>query len=514
MLAIHPQTGEIDRVNMPEADSILRSTVSLLTLEQDEQLLLPVHGSVHQYLFDDCTHAKLVDDPDFDDSFLAELGASIEDAELDLAHLSLSHIKARTALHLQTQQVTKMPTTTGAVPPLMRTFLGFKDKRRFHTAHLPPRPQHVDGEGSFFQYAIVTWTLHTRSLSPTSATWALFKAIAMERTESWKVHPWPAYPRSPTSHLQGLFGFAVVQNHLPLLQLMVDNSNLLEKNIYDLGLPGNDQLPALHLAARFNFVELIPLLLRVCNVNAAFTDQQRTALHIAAIYGHHEVASLLCKQPRIKIDLGDTDGHTPLYFAAKCGHRTIVDELLATGQVDISRKVTSCLALCAAASGGHSEIVRVLLDAGADVNTYGESSGFPLYVAARGGHDKVIRVLLDAGAKVDVYGDHHTTALVAAALGGHEKVVRMLLDADADVNTVHYSHGNTNLLSAANEGHDKIMQVLSEGSGLAARRGFERVVRILLVPAADHDNEAVKELMRTLLDARNDDAPEDDCSDD
>lgn len=334
MLAIDGITGEIHRSDIPEAESIIRSAVSLLMLDETEMVLVPIHSSVRQFLFSG--YIQLVADVEVD--FLKELGSSIEDAEVDLACISLKHMKARTGLHLQTQQVMTMPAVKNFIPPRARIFWPFKDGSRIHTTKLPSRPTPTtDDDGSFLRYAIRTWTLHTRNLTSNHAIWPMFKNVALEPNASWELHPWSAPGGTNNSHLRGLFGFAVAHNHLPLLQLIVDNPGAMKPpDIYDRPLPEHDLLPALHVAARFGYDNLIPLLLKVCDINSRFTELGQTALHIAASQGQDNVVRLLSNEPGVDINTVDRAGDTPFRLAMASAHVNSVMFLFSTHGLQIS----------------------------------------------------------------------------------------------------------------------------------------------------------------------------------
>ncbi len=68
-----------------------------------------------------------------------------------------------------------------------------------------------------------------------------------------------------------------------------------------------------------------------------------------------------------------------------------------------------------ASRGGHDTVVQQLLDAGADANAKGEDGWTPLYWASRGGHDTVVQQLLNAGADANVKDEYGWTPLYWAS---------------------------------------------------------------------------------------------------
>ena len=81
-----------------------------------------------------------------------------------------------------------------------------------------------------------------------------------------------------------------------------------------------------------------------------------------------------------------------------------------------------------AAKYGHKDVVILLLKRGADINkgkgnVYGRT---PLHMAAFWGHKGVVRVLLEKGAEVDMKDTFGGTPLSDAAGNGHKQVVQLL----------------------------------------------------------------------------------------
>ncbi|KAL6078974.1 Ankyrin repeat domain-containing protein 39 [Balamuthia mandrillaris] len=97
-------------------------------------------------------------------------------------------------------------------------------------------------------------------------------------------------------------------------------------------------------------------------------------------------------------NLLDSDGYSPLHYAAR---------------------------------NGHLEACRLLLEEGAEANVRTPGGGAtPLHRAAFCGHAEVVRLLLERGkADASMLDSDGNTALHKAAAEGHVSVVRLLLDA-------------------------------------------------------------------------------------
>ncbi|KAF3481642.1 uncharacterized protein GIQ15_04401 [Arthroderma uncinatum] len=119
-----------------------------------------------------------------------------------------------------------------------------------------------------------------------------------------------------------------------------------------------------------------------------------SALHTAVIYGHVDIVDLLLAQERIKVDVSDFEGRTPLWRAASDGHLEIAKKLLATGQVDGQHKSNSKRNLLwYAAYDGRMDMIRLMLEAGADpyeADMYGQT---PIMAAEEGGQKEAVLFL-------------------------------------------------------------------------------------------------------------------------
>ncbi|RAK82865.1 ankyrin, partial [Aspergillus costaricaensis CBS 115574] len=109
------------------------------------------------------------------------------------------------------------------------------------------------------------------------------------------------------------------------------------------------------------------------------------------------IVQLLLDTRRVDVESKDSEGRTPLSWAAENGHEGVVQLLLDTGRIDMESKDSE----------------------------YGRT---PLSWAARNGHERVIQLLLDTG-RVDVESkdsEYGQTPLSWAAENGHEGVVQLL----------------------------------------------------------------------------------------
>ncbi|XP_062997553.1 ankyrin repeat and SAM domain-containing protein 1A isoform X2 [Elgaria multicarinata webbii] len=143
-------------------------------------------------------------------------------------------------------------------------------------------------------------------------------------------------------------------------------------------------------------------------INAKNNDNE-TALHCAAQYGHTEVVKVLLEEltdPTMR----NNKFETPLDLAALYGRLEVVKMLLNAHPNLLSCNTKKHTPLHLAARNGHKAVVHVLLDAGMD-NNYQTEKGSALHEAALFGKTDVVQILLAAGIDVYIKDNRGLTAL-------------------------------------------------------------------------------------------------------
>ncbi|RYP09068.1 hypothetical protein DL765_008590 [Monosporascus sp. GIB2] len=219
----------------------------------------------------------------------------------------------------------------------------------------------------------------------------------------------------------------------------------------------------------------------------------RTPLSYAAWRGHVKVVELLRRTGEVDFNRKDDIDATPLYYAicgdhqavvdllegsdvnpaairskvlfsaAKKGQKSVVEQLLTTGKVDVNSKDNDGRTpLLWAARHGNEAVVKLLVATSkVDVNLKDNDGRTPLSYAAGRGYEAVVKLLIVTGrVDVNLKDNDGRTPLSWAALSGHEAVVKLLFDTGkVDVNSKD-KDGQTPLLYAAANGHVNLSGML------------------------------------------------------
>jgi len=163
----------------------------------------------------------------------------------------------------------------------------------------------------------------------------------------------------------------------------------------------------------------------------------------------------------------------PLYYAALCGFRGLMERLLAAHPQDLNAKGGDWGAPLNAALGRrHPDVALFLLDRGADVDDRGEVNQTWLYIASSRGYADVVRSLIDRGVDLnaicqdyDEYCDHvDWTPLHIAIQENRRDIAILLIERGADTET-RSSWDQTTLYMASSRGYtDIVRQLLSHGA--------------------------------------------------
>ncbi|CAJ1964795.1 unnamed protein product [Cylindrotheca closterium] len=200
------------------------------------------------------------------------------------------------------------------------------------------------------------------------------------------------------------------------------------KNLSDLSsIPNYNKEEFLTAASEGNVEEVKRLLAHstsVLSINEGDYDK-RTALHLAADYGHEEVIQLLC-EAGADANVVDRWGNRPLDDAIRGRHSDCVHLLKKLGaQRGLKPTVSD---LIAASAKGATDEVRIILEEGdADMNGCDYDGRTSLHLASCEGHAQVVEVLCEAGSNIDATDRWNRTPLDEAELRGNMACKEKLL---------------------------------------------------------------------------------------
>ena len=201
-------------------------------------------------------------------------------------------------------------------------------------------------------------------------------------------------------------------------------------------------------------------------VNAA--PQQFPGLHLIALFDVTELAKKYVEAKPV-VNPKDSDGQTPLSWAAAQGHTAVVKLLLDRDDVVAdSRNKNGWTPLSLAAAEGHTAVVKLLLDRDDVVaDSQDEDGRTPLSWAAEAEDgEKVVKLLLDRDdVAADSKDEEGRTPLIHAIKHGRKGIVKLLLDRD-DVAADYQDHqGHTPLDHAVDCGRVGIVRLLEKKLG-------------------------------------------------
>ena len=222
--------------------------------------------------------------------------------------------------------------------------------------------------------------------------------------------------------------------------------------------------PALLLAARLGWMQVLERLLAQGSDPNATNRQGMSALHIAAALGRLPAVRMLLRHGA-SAALRASDGQTPLGIALAAGNRELADWLdwrgwplpnrplrasdlpaaAIVGDADAVRRLLAlgfavdavdaqgCSALLRAAGGGHRQAVELLLEHGASPQQAAHAGATPLSAAVSMRQLDIVERLLASGANLEQRLPGNVTVLMLAAALGLPDVCMRLLTAGADI---------------------------------------------------------------------------------
>lgn len=359
-----------DAEKKPQRDFIVGCCANLIVLDPIDNCVRFAHSSVKQYLEED---GKRMPEERSVPGYPTEESGDLECGEYCITYLSFSDFslqlskvspkKTTVAIPSPYSVIQSMP-TTGLYKFFIRTP---QTKNISISVPLPMPAAPSRAQYKFLDYAVANWALHTKNIHHESSGWENFMQLAMHFNATWNFHPWLSGGRSKASHLHGLFGWAVKERHRPLLSLVSDMKSSVLHLFCDLPVV-DEGLPALHIASKLGYEDVVRILLTFCDLNSVDKDGC-TPLHHAASKGHTDIVRLLLREKRIKVDVYSASHRTPLWLAASHGHHNVLSLLIEKGanidsQYHLHRQTLLWLAL----ENEHYIAANLLLEKGAQID--------------------------------------------------------------------------------------------------------------------------------------------------
>jgi len=490
-VAFDLQDHKWSSLKVPSSSLVVGCCANLVTLDANDQCVRFAHPSVKKFL----TDVEQGVPPEY---FVEHSTAQLECGEYCVNYLSFSDFQQQLQAYSSVRVVdVPSPITSLTVLPLGRLteqavrLFSRKSGAQRTQVYLPRTTQSPMVESEFQRYRLLpyareNWTNHTKLISSESLVWSRFVELAIQPNRTWAIHPWSSGGQSLSSHLHGLLAWATRKRHISLLKLLLGSCvDYRLKDFCNLPLV-EDGLPALHVASRLGYEDVVLLLLQVCAIDSRGHDGW-TPLHYAAEKGHVGVARILLSIKPIDIDskyeLLSTK-RRPFQFTP----------VLPPPERNSSFELSSAFRpIVLAARNGHVELVQLFT-----VGFGSDEARDTLWHVASAGHETMVRFMVEiVGVDLDAKDINGTNALMHAVSGGHEAVVRFLIESDIDVNARDLV-GRTALSWAAQTGHEGIVMVLLGRVDIkintmdvisrtalfwAAGCGNEGVVRLLLARA-------------------------------
>ena len=145
-----------------------------------------------------------------------------------------------------------------------------------------------------------------------------------------------------------------------------------------------------------------------------------------------KVIHALVNSPKIKLNVLNAKGESPLMMAAIKGDLTAAQQMIKKG-ADVNK--TGWTPLHYAASGGHAVVIKLLLDNHAYIDAESPNGTTPLMMASMYGSTEAVQLLLAEGADVSLKNKLGATALQFAKDGERPDAIALLTPAGRSQST-------------------------------------------------------------------------------
>ncbi|PYI19538.1 hypothetical protein BO99DRAFT_422274 [Aspergillus violaceofuscus CBS 115571] len=376
-VAFEREDTAFDSNKLPQRDFIIGSCANLVVLDPIDLCVRFAHSSIKQYLVKNGLAGL---QSAFNEHCFDEEQGELDCGEFCIAYLCFSNFSLQLEHKCNVTREAVVPSPVLFAGPALNSSLRYLFRvpdsprprrtlqlRTIRTSTIPDRSQY-----KFLNYAIVNWIGQTRSLARDSAMWEKFEKLATCFNETWNFHPWKPGGRSIRSQLHSLFGWAVRDNHEPLLSIALN----WKKEILQI---------SLHVASKLGHHDIARTLIKFCDVNM-LDGVGYTPLHHAVARSDTEMASLLLSAKEVNTDPVSVKCGTPLSLAAQLGLYEMAELLIQHGAA-VQEPIWSAIV------HENEEIIKLLVQHGASVNYKGENGQSVLDYAVRSKHKNMPKFL-------------------------------------------------------------------------------------------------------------------------
>lgn len=185
-------------------------------------------------------------------------------------------------------------------------------------------------------------------------------------------------------------------------------------------LDDNGKSPLYNTSQKPGFLSVFKRLLSCNNIDPEIHSRHKvgsqvfnkwTPAHSAAWHGTDMCLEELLKVKKCDPNIADSNGHTPLHYAALKGKIDCITLLLENGAIVNAVRDDYSTSLHCASLNGHIECAKLLINAGAWINSQDRDLNTPLHLAASRGHLNLVKLLCSLGADTTLKNTQKATAL-------------------------------------------------------------------------------------------------------
>lgn len=221
----------------------------------------------------------------------------------------------------------------------------------------------------------------------------------------------------------------------------------------------------LHLAARYGHEELALEILKLCpEMLAATNEKLETPVHEACREGRLHIVRLFLETDSWVVHKMNRNEESALYVACERGRLDVVKQLLnypSVSLLEMDDGLTTSLHV--AASAGHLEIVNELLEARQEFTWKKDPNGrTPLHLCSSKGHLEITRELLKMDPDLSSSQDNEgRTPLHWATIKGRVNIIDEILSVNLESSEIRTLHGETVLhLGVKNNQYEAVKHLM------------------------------------------------------